>query len=49
MNDFNNIGRRMPFIEDKDYVDRLVDRCTVSAPAEADIVARSSSIGIASA
>lgn len=35
MNDFNNIGRRMPFIEDKDYVDRLVDSCTASAPDEA--------------
>ncbi|MGN0231291.1 MAG: hypothetical protein ACI4A8_03660 [Muribaculaceae bacterium] len=35
MNDFNNIGRRMPFIEGKDYVDRLIDRCAASAPAEA--------------
>ncbi len=31
MKDFENIGKRMPYTEDKDYISKLVERTTESA------------------
>lgn len=34
MNDFNQIGKRMPFSESEGYVDSLIDKCAASALAQ---------------